>query len=170
MNKSQKYGYPLDIKILGGAFLFNKKIVLGFVMFFAIVLFGFIKINIINTKALSPIGNGEDNYELVKEEFGKDFEEFIKDKSEVKIYTKSSNNENTIVKILNKEYIVKTDNVLTRSFYNLGELIYNNLSKIANNIKNVDFKISKDYEDENTNTNTNEELDKAIDEFLKSRE
>ena len=152
--------------------MFNKKIVLGFVMFFAIVLFGFIKINIINTKALSPIGNGEDNYELVKEEFGKDFEEFIKDKSEVKVYRKSLNNENTIVKILNKEYIVKTDNLLTRGFYNLGELIYNNLNKIENNIKNIDFKISKDYEDknENINENINEELDKAIDEFLKSRE
>ena len=124
--------------------MFNKKVIFGFFMFFIIVLVGFIKINIVNTKALSPIGNGEDNYQLVKEEFGEEFQEFIKDKSEIKIYTKSSKSDNMTIKVLNKEYIVKTDNVVTRSFYNLGEIIYNNLDEITKNIKKVDFNISKE--------------------------
>lgn len=150
--------------------MFNKKVMFGFFMFFAIVLVGFIEINIINTKALSPIGNGEDNYQLVKEEFGEEFQEFIKDKSEIKIYTKPSNSDNMTIKISNKEYIVKTDNVVTRSFYNLGEIIYNNLDKITNNIKKIDFNISKEKKNNTKDEIKNEELEKAIGEFLKGRE
>lgn len=150
--------------------MFNKKVIFGFFMFFIIVLVGFIKINIVNTKALSPIGNGEDNYQLVKEEFGEEFQEFIKDKSEIKIYTKSSKSDNMTIKVLNKEYIVKTDNVVTRSFYNLGEIIYNNLDEITKNIKKVDFNISKEKKNKTKDETKNEELEKAIDEFLKGRE
>ncbi|WP_294157106.1 hypothetical protein [uncultured Clostridium sp.] len=51
-----------------------------------IVIFGLIHINIINTKALSPLGNTKQNYELVSEKFGNDFANFIKDNSFVKIY------------------------------------------------------------------------------------
>lgn len=150
--------------------MFNKKVIFGFVMFFLIVLVGFIKVNIVNTKALSPIGNGEDNYQLVKEEFGEEFQEFIKDKSEIKIYTKSSNSDNMTIKALNKEYIVKTDNIVTRSFYNLGEIIYNNLDKITNNIKKIDFNISKEKKNNTKDETKNDELEKAIDEFLRGRE
>lgn len=150
--------------------MFNKKVIFGFVMFFLIVLVGFIKVNIVNTKALSPIGNGEDNYQLVKEEFGEEFQEFIKDKSEIKIYTKSSNSDNMTIKALNKEYIVKTDNIVTRSFYNLGEIIYNNLDKITNNIKKIDFNISKEKKNNIKDETKNDELEKAIDEFLRGRE
>ena len=89
-------------KILGGAFLFNKKVLIGILVFFIILIVGFIQINVINTKALSPIGNGEDNYELVKEEFGEDFEEFIKDNSEIKIYTPNDEIESTTIKIMIK--------------------------------------------------------------------
>ena len=144
--------------------------IFGFVMFFLIVLVGFIKVNIVNTKALSPIGNGEDNYQLVKEEFGEEFQEFIKDKSEIKIYTKSSNSDNMTIKALNKEYIVKTDNIVTRSFYNLGEIIYNNLDEITKNIKKVDFNISKEKKNNIKDETKNDELEKAIDEFLRGRE
>lgn len=149
--------------------MFNKKVLFGFSLFFILVLVGFIRINIINTKALSPIGNGEDNYELVKEEFGEEFEEFIKDKTEVKIYTKSLNNDNTVIKLSNKDYILKTDNILTRSFYNLGELIYNNLNKVVNTIKNIDINIIKNKKENTKDEMKNEDVEKAINEFLKDR-
>ena len=144
----------------------NKKNIIGFLIFLIIVSVGFIKINIINTKALSPIGNGEDNYELVKEEFGEDFEEFIKDKSEVKIYTVNEINENVTIKVLDKEYILKTNNILTRSFYNLGEGIYNNLTKLVNNIKGINFKTNKESKEVNSD---NQGLDEIIDDFLENR-
>ncbi len=51
-----------------------------------IVLGGITKVNIINTKSLSPLGNTKQNYELVSEEFGEDFSNFIKDNSTIKIY------------------------------------------------------------------------------------
>lgn len=149
--------------------MFNKKVIFGFSLFFILVLIGFTRVNIINTKALSPIGNGEDNYELVKEEFGEEFEEFIKDKTEIKIYTKSLNNDNTVIKLSNKDYILKTDNILTRSFYNLGEAIYNNLNKIVNNIKKIDINIMKNKKENIKDEIKNEDLEKAIDEFLKDR-
>ena len=48
---------------------------------FAVILLivGFVKINIINTESLSPLGNTDDNFKVVSEEFGEDFQEFIKD-------------------------------------------------------------------------------------------
>ena len=55
--------------------MFNKKVLIGTLIFSLLILIGFVQINIVNTRALSPIGNGEDNYQLVKEEFGEDFEE-----------------------------------------------------------------------------------------------
>ena len=62
----------------------NKKILLGLIMLSIIVIGGFVKINIINTNALSPIGNSESNYEKITNEFGEEFEEFIKDNSYIK--------------------------------------------------------------------------------------
>ena len=43
----------------------------------------------INTKALSPLGNTKSNYKLVNEEFGDDFSQFIQDNAEIKIYTQN---------------------------------------------------------------------------------
>ena len=43
----------------------------------------------INTKALSPLGNTTENYKLVSEKFGEDFSNFIKDNSFLKIYKES---------------------------------------------------------------------------------
>lgn len=43
----------------------------------------------INTKALSPLGNTNENYKLVSNEFGEDFSNFIKDNSFLKIYKES---------------------------------------------------------------------------------
>ena len=141
--------------------MINKKVLIGTLIFFIIVVLGFIQVNIINTKALSPIGNGEDNYELVKEEFGKDFEEFIKDDAEVKIYTPSDEIENTTVRIYSKEYIINMNNKITEKFYEVGGFIYNGFSSIID-------KISGKINNKEVNTE-NEDLDKIIDDFLEEK-
>ncbi len=138
----------------------NKKVLIGTAIFFIITLLGFIQINVTNTKALSPVGNGEDNYELVKEEFGEDFEEFIKDDAEIKIYIPNDNNENTTVKVKSKEYIINMNNKITEGFYNMGGFIYNGFDSIINKISG---KIKKDKKEENLN----QDLDNIINDFLK---
>ena len=59
-------------------------IVIGSVV--TLTLMGIITINIINTKALSPLGNTNENYKMVSKQFGEDFSKFIKDNSILKIY------------------------------------------------------------------------------------
>lgn len=50
------------------------------------VIVGCIIVNIKNTEALSPFGNTLNNYQIITEEFGEDFSEFIKDNANIKIY------------------------------------------------------------------------------------
>ena len=142
--------------------MINKKVLIGTLILLIIVILGFIQINVVNTKALSPIGNGEDNYELVKEEFGKDFEEFIKDNAEVKIYTPNDQIENTTIKINNKEFIINMNNKITEKFYNLGGFLYNGFSSI---IEKITGKVEN-----NEGSNKSEDLDKIIDDFLESKD
>lgn len=140
--------------------MINKKVLIGTLIFLIIVLLGFIQINVLNTKALSPVGNGEDNYELVKGEFGKDFEEFIRDNAEVKIYTPNGEIEKTTVRINSKEFIININNKITEKFYDLGGFLYNGFNSIVNKVKG---KINKSEEN-----NKSEDLDKVIDDFLEN--
>lgn len=149
------------VKILGGAFLINKKVLIGTLIFFIIIILGSVQVNIINTKALSPVGNGDDNYELVKEEFGKDFEEFIKDDAEVKIYTPKDKNENTTVKVYNKEFIINMNNKITEKFYDVGGFLYNGFNSIID-------KINGKIKTNEVNTESGD-LDKIIDDFLQDK-
>lgn len=48
--------------------------VLPSILLLIAVFSGLIKINIINTKTLSPLGNSKENYEIVSEEFGEVFQ------------------------------------------------------------------------------------------------
>ena len=66
-----------------------KKLLPAFLIIFS-VLVGIIKVDMINTKALSPLGNTTENYKLVSEKFGEDFSNFIKDNSFLKIYKESN--------------------------------------------------------------------------------
>ncbi|WP_026885475.1 hypothetical protein [Clostridium beijerinckii] len=71
-----------------------------FILF--IIFLGIIKIDMINTKALSPLGNTNENYKLVSNEFGEDFSNFIKDNSFLKIYKESE--KDVLVKIGNNDF------------------------------------------------------------------
>ncbi|WP_315070971.1 hypothetical protein [uncultured Clostridium sp.] len=65
--------------------IFRRK-VLPAVFILIFIFIGVIKIDLINTQALSPLGNTNENYKLVSDEFGEDFSNFIKDNSFLKIY------------------------------------------------------------------------------------
>jgi squalene cyclase len=72
------------VKNIFKSYIFRK--VLPAVLILMLVLIGIIKVDMINTKALSPLGNTNENYKLVSEKFGEDFSKFIKDNSFLKIY------------------------------------------------------------------------------------
>ncbi|MBS5925645.1 MAG: hypothetical protein KIC66_00980 [Clostridium sp.] len=102
-----------DIKLsLGVLFLRKKKVfrTIFLIVLFCVTLIALIKINILNTKALSPLGNTNDNYKLVSEEFGEDFSNFIQDKSPVKIYIEED--EETMVRLGEKDFIIKSESNL----------------------------------------------------------
>ena len=91
----------------------SKRNTVTTVFFIGIITFiciGLIKINIINTKALSPLGRTNDNYEMIKEEFGEEFSNFIKDNAQVKIYTEEG--KETLVKIGNQDFRIKDESKL----------------------------------------------------------
>ena len=48
-------------------------IIIALITIFSLECIGLIKINMVNTRALSPLGNADNNYELVSKEFGEDF-------------------------------------------------------------------------------------------------
>lgn len=99
-----------------------------------IVIIGFVKVNIVNTEALSPLGNTADNFKVVSTEFGKDFQKFIMDKSSVKIYIGKKGDGLSTIKVHNKEIrltnnnffmntINKTTRYINKEFINIKDKI-----------------------------------------------
>ena len=88
-----------------------KLIKIYFIPLISIILLiiGFVEVNIINTESLSPLGTTEENFKVVSDEFGEDFQEFIMDKSPIKIYVGEKNDGMATVKFYNK-YINLTNN------------------------------------------------------------
>ena len=146
--------------------MFNRKFTMPIVAIVIIIIIGFTQINIINTKALSPIGNTEDNYELVSAEFGEDFTAFIKDNAEVKIYTADGERDGSI-RIKDNEFRLKKDN----QFINL---VSTTGTKIKEAFLSVKGKVDNKIEDINKSNlekeNKNDELDSTVNDFIKNRE
>ena len=81
-----------------------KKVLPAFLILF-FVLVGIIKVDMINTKALSPLGNTNENYKLVSEKFGEDFSKFIKDDSFLKIYKESE--KDVLIRLGNSDFKIR---------------------------------------------------------------
>ncbi|MGL4774088.1 MAG: hypothetical protein ACRC2K_11020 [Clostridium sp.] len=109
----------------------KKKLLACWVLFLCFIgmLFGFIKINLINTRALSPLGNANENYKVISEEFGKDFSEFVKDNSDVKIYREE--NGEYLVKAFNEDYRVTTTSSFVENLKSIGEGILGTINDIV---------------------------------------
>ena len=89
-------------------YIFKKVLPAFLILFF--ILFGIIKVDVINTKALSPLGNTNENYNLVSEKFGEDFSNFIKDNSFLKIYKESD--KDILVRLGNSNFKIKNESVI----------------------------------------------------------
>lgn len=90
--------------------MFRNVLPAFFILF--IILVGIIKIDIINTKALSPLGNTNENYKLVSEEFGEDFSNFIKDDAFLKIYKESE--KETLVRFGDSDFKINNESVFIK--------------------------------------------------------
>ena len=141
-----------------------KLIKIYFIPLISIILLiiGFVEVNIINTESLSPLGTTEDNFKVVSDEFGEDFQEFIMDKSPIKIYVGEKNDGMATVKFYNK-YINLTNNNFIMNF--IKDLAtYTNKAYI-----NIRDKISGITKNNKENSNYKEsDFDKNIDEFIKN--
>ena len=90
-------------------YIFKK--VLPAVLILFLFLAGIIKVDIINTKALSPLGNTNKNYKLVSEKFGEDFSKFIKDNSFLKIYKETE--KDILVRVGNNDFKIRNESAFT---------------------------------------------------------
>lgn len=95
------------------------KNILPIFLVIVVILIGIIKVNIINTKALSPLGNTNENYKLVSKEFGEDFSDFIKDSSFLKIYKESNND--LLVRVGNTDFKIRNESVITQKLEKIIE-------------------------------------------------
>lgn len=141
-----------------------KLIKIYFIPLISIILLiiGFVEVNIINTESLSPLGTTEDNFKVVSDEFGEDFQEFIMDKSPIKIYVGEKNDGMATVKFYNK-YINLTNNNFIMNFIK-GLATYTNKAYI-----NIRDKISGITKNNKENSNYKEsDFDKNINEFIKN--
>lgn len=141
-----------------------KLIKIYFIPLISIILLiiGFVEVNIINTESLSPLGTTEDNFKVVSDEFGEDFQEFIMDKSPIKIYVGEKNDGMATVKFYNK-YINLTNNNFIMNFIK-------DLAKYTNKAYiNIRDKISGITKNNKENSNYKEsDFDKNINEFIKN--
>ena len=138
---------------------------------FAVILLivGFVKINIINTESLSPLGNTDDNFKVVSEEFGEDFQEFIKDNSTVKIYVGEKKDGLATVKIYNKEIKLTSDNLFMNTIKTAGEYINNAFINIKYKI-NKSTKTNSEYNEDSVKTDEDDknDFDKSVDDFIEN--
>ncbi|WP_148322075.1 MULTISPECIES: hypothetical protein [Clostridia] len=138
---------------------------------FAVILLivGFVKINIINTESLSPLGNTDDNFKVVSEEFGEDFQEFIKDNSTVKIYVGEKKDGLATVKIYNKEIKLTSDNLFMNTIKTAGEYINNAFININDKI-NKSTKTNSEYNEDSVKTDEDDknDFDKSVDDFIEN--
>ena len=112
----------------------KKYAIIFLVLVSVVVISQLTKINIINTKALSPVGNTDDNKKLVNTEFGEDFNSFIQDNSNIKIY-QNYNEKGYLVTINDKKIKIKEESYLV-NLIKKGFLLVGNVSqKLINQIE-----------------------------------
>ena len=125
---------------------------------FIMVMVGCIIVNIKNTEALSPFGNTIDNYQIVTKEFGEDFSEFIKDKSNIKIYL-NKEEDTAQVQIGKKEIKFTKNNIFITKTKSIGNFFIKQISKIENTLE----KITENTEE---NKKSKSKIDIIVDDFI----
>ena len=108
------------MKSLVNSYILKKVLPAFFILFLAIS--GIIRVDMINTKALSPIGNTSENYKIVNEKFGEDFSKFIKDNSYLKIYKEPG--KDILVRLGDNEFKIRNKSVFVEKVEEIFEDIY----------------------------------------------
>ena len=116
-----------------------------------LLIIGFVKINIVNTESLSPLGTTDDNFKVVSTEFGEDFQEFIMDKSPVKIYVGEKNDGLATVKVYDKSINLTNNNFLINSIKTLGSYISNTCSSLKDKIIKITKTKNENIKNEDNN-------------------
>ncbi|AQR89364.1 hypothetical protein [Clostridium saccharobutylicum] len=111
-----------------------RKILPGCLMIIIVVM-GLIKVDVINTNALSPLGNTNENYKIVSEEFGEDFSNFIKDNSFLKIYKEDG--DDILIRLGNSDFRITNQS----NFLKKIQGVFNNISHGINGAKETIDKI-----------------------------
>lgn len=125
-----------EIKIRG-AFLkkMMKLKIVSMLFILVFVIIGLVRINTINTKALSSLGNTNENYEKIKDELGEEFSDFIKDNAALKIY--SGDSQDTIVKAWDKEFTIRQESDIISVTSNISEKIEGLFSRIKDTLDSI---------------------------------
>lgn len=97
--------------------------------------FSLIKINIINTKSLSPVGNTDDNKKIVNTEFGEDFNNFIQDNADVKIYNQEDGD--YLLNINDNNLRIKKESELVNSIKDKFYKVTDSVKSVIINIENL---------------------------------
>lgn len=122
--------------------IIKKKIFKLITSFFIVISFitiiSLVNINMINTKSLSPIGNTYYNFKLVSSEFGEDFNGFIQDNSNIKIY---EDNGEFIVSLNNKKIKIKEESKIINGIKSIILSVGNVFLKIFSTIEEFTTKI-----------------------------
>lgn len=119
---------------------FKKQIIIIFSSITLILsIMGLLKINVINTKALSPVGNTDDNKKIVNTEFGEDFSNFIQDDADVKIYNEG--NGDYLLNINDNVIRVKKESDLVNWIKEVSQKIGNGVANLVVNVQKVIEKI-----------------------------
>ena len=128
------------------------------IILFIMVIVGCIMVNIKNTEALSPFGNTLNNYQIITEEFGEDFSEFIKDNANIKVYLDKG--EDTVqVQIGKNEIKFTKNNIFITKIKSIGNFFIKQISKIENTLE----KITENTEE---NKKSKSKIDIIVDDFI----
>ena len=138
-------------------------------LFFSIIailiIISIVRINIINTEILSPVGNFQDNFDKINKEFGEDFSEFIMDKSPIKIYLGEEGDNSATVKLNKKEINLTKNNPFLKVFNPVIHYFNNSYKKIEEKINR-----KKENKKEVNEIKNKSELENVVDDFINSLE
>ena len=85
----------------------NTAITLSLIGILFLIMMGLIKINMINSKTLSPISNEKEFYNIAEKELYDSYSSFIKDDSQIKIYEEEPGE--TLIKIGDRDFRIKKE-------------------------------------------------------------
>ncbi len=145
---------------------------------FIIAVVGCIKINIINTSDLSPLGNKENDFLGLQEDFGEEYSKFMEDKANVKIYI-DEDKDSAKVSLGSSDLRLTKDN----PFINIVKPVFSYIDTTIENIKdkfdentenksdeNINAKDTDNIEKDNESYEDKENIDIIVDDFIKNLE